>query len=74
MRILGVKGHLRVVSWMTKPTEAAGDRKTGNARIPAHELELYTYSIEELVCVDSAGAMDLYALIAPSALGFSDSA
>lgn len=48
---------------MTKPTQAAGDRKTGNARFSAHKSKSYTYNINELMCVISVDVINLYALI-----------
>lgn len=55
---------------MTKPTQAAGDRKTGNARFLAHKSELYTYNTNELMCVASVDAIGLYALIGYAVLIF----
>lgn len=55
---------------MTKPTPAAGDRKTGNARFATHKSESYTYNIRELMCEASVDIIDLYALIGFAVLVF----
>lgn len=55
---------------MAKPTPAAGDRKTGNARFATHKSESYTYSIQGLMCVASVDIIDLYALIRFAVLVF----